>query len=229
MLFVALQKAKDDVERFDKIPNRTLNENSQMAAARRRVKGAETELVRANLPLVIRIAQRMECPGVTQEQFVEEGLMKLLSLIGYFKVELGYKFSTYAYRPLYRHFARFIQTELKRNAGRVAGVLDVFAGSWVYGETPRGSARFSWDRAIAEADSADVAELHEVLADNIAELSEIEMSAVQHRFGIIGPAKTLKELSEILEVSTGRVKAILAGALDKLRNVMAEETTDEAK
>lgn len=205
VLFEALARAKSDVKTLDGIPEKSLNQYSQLWAARQRVRNITGKIVKANLPLVIRIAQRMECPGISQDQMVSEGLLKLLQCIDAFQVDRGFKFSTYLYRPLYRMYSRFMLKEAKRNAGRVDG--DIIFRSQIVEDGPH-----------------EVDELMEVLESNAAGLNDPEMTAVLHTYGIgkLEP-KTLKQLSKLMKVSEGRAKSVLAGAVEKLEAVLTHE------
>jgi len=210
-LFKALQDAKSDVAILVAIRGRSLNQNSQLWAARQRVKRITDQIVKANLPLVIRVAKRMNCPGISEEQFVSDGLLKLLQCIDAFKVELGYKFSTYLQRPLYRHFHRMMLKEIKRNSGRIDGEM-AFR-----------------DRTVDDG-SHEVDELMEVLEANTAGLDAIEQTMVLRHFGIgkFSP-ETLKELSIHFGFSTGKIKKTLANAIHKLTQILTEGVEDEIK
>ncbi len=205
-LFRCLRQAKVDFESLDNLP-RTLNECSQRAAAKLRVKLITSVLVKANLPLVIKVAKYFDQPGVNEELLVSEGLWKLLECIDAFKVEYGFKFSTYLQRPLYRHFNRVIKKETKRNWGRIDGEI-VFKTQVVEDE-------------FCEAD-----ELIEVLKNNKAGLGPMEKTILLHSYGIGQPApKTLKQLSAHFGFSTGRLKKTMASAIKKLKIVLIEEDT----
>jgi len=209
LLFEALRGAKICVTELEKIPARTLNENSQLWAAKQRVKRYREQIVKANLPLVIRVAKRFVSPGITEEQFVSEGLMKLLQCIAAFDVDRGYKFSTYLQRPLYRHFYRFIQKEARRNSGRVWQV----DGTETV-DTP-------------EPMNTDVVDLQDVLEKNTAGLDAMEHTMVVHFYGINKSSPmTLRELSTHFGFSQGRLKKTLARATEKLRSVLIERAED---
>lgn len=214
-LFMDLGVARKDVADLDAVPDKKLHEYSQLWAARNRVRKVKSQIVAANLPIVVKIAQRMNCPGISREQFVSDGLLKLLECINAFDVTRGFKFSTYLYRPLYRHFHRMMQKEARRNTGRVD---DVVMRSEVAGDGPE-----------------ETTDITDALRDNKAELTDLEMFLVLHHYGIEGrKSKTLKELHIFMidnfvgkKKSVGRLQQILAGAIQKLRDVLIEEVTDE--
>ena len=210
-VFQQLAEARQEMESLAALPDKKLHEHSQLWAAKNRVKKLTDFLVKSNLPLVVRVAKRFECPGISEEQFVAEGLIKLLVCIKAFKVGLGYKFSTYLQRPLYRHFHRFMLKEVKRNSGRVDGET-VFK-----------------TRAVEDGPH-EVDELMEVLESNLAGLEALEYTMITHHYGIGQPApKTLKQMSEHFGFSTGRIKRTLASGLKKLESVLIERNADETE
>jgi len=201
-VFRDLAQAKIDLESWDRMPRRTLNENSQRAAAKIRVRVITSVLVRANLPLVIKVAKYFEQSGIGEEILVSEGLLKLLQCIDAFKVEYGFKFSTYLQRPLYRHFSRVIQKETKRNWGRV-------------------DSETAFKTQVVEGESHEADELIEVLKSNKAGLDAMEKTILIHSYGIGQPAPmTLKQLSAQFGFSQGRLKKTMARAMEKLRTVL---------
>ena len=210
-VFQQLAMAKWEMESLEALSNKKLHEHSQLWAAKQRVRKLKTFLVKSNLPLVVRVAKRFTCPGVNEEQLVSEGYMKLLQCINAFKVGLGFKFSTYLQRPLYRHFFRYIQKQAKRNAGRQ-------------------DSETVFKTRVVEDGPHEVDELMEVLEANTAGLDAEEKTMLLHHYGI-GPleAKTLKGLSAQFGFSIGRIKRTLASATKKLGNVLIERTDNETE
>lgn len=214
-LFIKLDKARKDAKDLAAVPDKKLHEHSQLWAAQNRVRKVKSAIVQANLPIVVRIAQKFNCPGISTEQFVSEGLLKLLECIEAFKVEKGFKFSTYLYRPLYRHFYRFIHKEVKRNTGRLDE--ETVMREVVVPEGPESTT-----------------DIIDALAQNRAGLTEMEIFLVLHHYGIEGrEPKTLKELHVFIaenfvekKKSVGRLQQLLAGAIQKLKAVLVEEVTD---
>jgi len=210
-LFQELAQAKMDRDKWLIPPRKlTLNESSQLAAAKRRVKALTDELVRANLPLIIRVAKYFAQPGIDEERLVSEGLLKLLQCIDGFNAEYGFKFSTYLQRPLYRHFTRFIKKETKRNWGKIDN------------ETV-----FKTETAEAH-ENPEADELLEVLNQNTAGLDPQEKVIITRAYGIgrkEGPMN-LKQLRAEFGLSNARLKRIIARSKDKLRVVLMEDLNE---
>lgn len=217
-LFTQLNIAQKEVDDLVNKPNKKLHEHSQLWAARNRVKKLKSAIVKANLPIVVRIAQRMECPGVSMEQFVSEGLLKVLQCIDAFDITRGFKFSTYLYRSLYRMYYRYMKKEQKRNAGKVDE------------ETAMRN------EEVAEQSECTI-DLVETLERNKANLDETEMFLVLHHFGIGSrEQKTIREIHIFMaknfvgkKRSVVRLQQILAGAIKKLKEILTEENIDEAE
>jgi RNA polymerase sigma factor (sigma-70 family) len=208
-LFTKLAVAQSEVDDLVNKSGKKLHEHSQLWAARNRVKKLKSAIVRANLPIVVRIAQRMEYPGVSMEQFVSEGLLKVLQCIDAFDVKRGFKFSTYLYRSLYRMYYRFMKKEQKRNAGKVDE------------ETAMRN------EEVAEQSECTL-DLVEALEQNKANLDETEMFLVLHHFGIGGrEQKTIREIHSFMsknfvgkKSSVLLLQQILAGSIQKLREIL---------
>jgi len=165
-----------------------------------------TTLVKANIPLVINVAQRQRCPGVSFEQFIAEGLSKLLKCVGTFDHKQGNRFSTYLYCSLVRMYAGFIRSEQRRNMGKVNDEDKFFQCNYLTDNPvdPR-----LWD-------------LRTVIQENRANLTNMELFLIKHNYGIGEEPKTMNQLKLLIgsRLSSGRLQEIIAGAIEKLREVL---------
>jgi len=184
---------------------RSPTEQSQLGAARKQIMVIRERIVTANLPIVVKLAQRMRCPGVSGDEFVSEGLLKLLQCVDGFDETRGFKFSTYLYRSLLRMFYRYAKNYQHRNSGRIEDEDSYFQNA-----------------PVEDEESAEVIDLRDVLDKNRADLSEIEMFLVRHSYGIGEEPKTLHEIHVLIgaKLSGGRLQQILAGAIEKLAAVL---------
>lgn len=211
-LFRRLASARRVVENLESKRKRSTTEQSQLGAARRQIMVIRERITTANLPIVVKLAQRMQCPGLSGDEFVSEGLLKLLQCVDGFDVTRGYKFSTYLYRSLFRMFYRFVRNEQNRNSGRIDDEEDY------------------WKDSVAEyTEDEEVLDLREVLDKNRADLNEMEMFLVRHSYGIGETPKTLHEIHVMIgkRKSGGRLQQILAEAIEKLAAVLVRGEENE--
>ena len=85
------------LEEFVRLPSREfLNAYDQLKLFTARANDAKTEMVEANLRLVISIAKRYTNRGMSFLDLIQEGNMGLMKAVEKFEYRRGYKFSTYA-------------------------------------------------------------------------------------------------------------------------------------
>ncbi len=173
-----------------------------------------SQIVSSNMGLVLAMAQRVKYPGVEFTDLVSEGSMALLRATEKFNCSMGFKFSTYACRAIFKGFSRAAKLCYTYNS-RFPAQYD-----YAYEKDDRETRRHE----IFQEELAD--EFRVILKDNLADLSDIEKSVVKMRFSIgkeMGDSpQTLKNIGDTLGLTKERIRQIQNNALNKLR-VVAEE------
>lgn len=208
-LFRRLVAARNTVNNLEnQRRRRTPQESSQLGIARQQLSMVREQLVTANLPCVVHIAQKYVAGGITQEQLVSEGLVGLLRCIDKFDPERGFKFSTYLCRSLINIFCRFIAKQRRHTVGRVDDEED-------YIQETESAESYDYDEVVDLVDALDT---------NRAELTEVEMAVIRFSYGIgvEGGPRTMHEIHMIVGLTKGRVQQIHGDAVDKLRSVLKE-------
>jgi RNA polymerase sigma factor (sigma-70 family) len=185
----------------------------QMEMWHRRAARARSDLVRANMALVLAMAKRTRIPNVEFAELVSEGNMALLRSVEKFDVSRGFKFSTYACRAILKSFNR-----LATKTGRYRQHFPT--------EFDPDLERSDYDvmkHDMQREDSVDA--LREILARNRAHLSDTERTIVMERFALTtrGKGRTLAEVGKMVGLTNERVRQIQNLALDKIRDVLDEQ------
>jgi RNA polymerase primary sigma factor len=89
-------RLKDEQTRMWLSPEEMISEYNELKAWFRKALKAKTEMVEANLRLVISIAKKYTNRGLSFLDLIQEGNMGLMKAVEKFEYRRGYKFSTYA-------------------------------------------------------------------------------------------------------------------------------------
>jgi RNA polymerase primary sigma factor len=177
-----------------------------------------SDIVRANVPLVLAMAKRTKITGVDFADLISEGNLALLRSVAKFDCSRGYKFSTYACRAILKSFSR-VAIRAARYRGRFPTEFD---------PTLEKSDHVEQKRRVVEDDCVD--ELKSILGDNLAQLNDVEQCVIRARFALDGDraadeppkAKTLEQVGEMIGVTKERVRQIQNKALIKLKTALEE-------
>ncbi len=182
----------------------------------RRAAETRSEIVAANVPLVLAMAKRTRVTSVDFAELISEGNMALLRAVDKFDCNRGFKFSTYACRAILKAFSR--------SAVRAARYRGHFPTEF----DPALERSDAMDRRRDEAELETIDELKAVLGRNTANLNDIERRVLMARFAIDQPTpesgaaepKTLEQVGEMIGVTKERVRQIQNKALGKLRQIL---------
>ncbi|MFI4870810.1 MAG: sigma-70 family RNA polymerase sigma factor, partial [Phycisphaerales bacterium JB061] len=154
------------------------------------------------------MAKRTRMSEVDFADLVSEGNMALLRAVDKFDAGRGYKFSTYACRAILKAFSRQ-GMKLSKYRQRFPTDFDPKLEKSNFLETKR---------ADFEKDTA--AEVREIVQANRADLTDVERTVIEHRFGLeSGEEKpmTLEQVGQIIGVTKERVRQIQNKAMEKIR------------
>ena len=177
-----------------------------------------SDIVRANVPLVLAMAKRTRITGADFADLISEGNLALLRSVAKFDCARGFKFSTYACRVILKSFSR-VAVRAARYRGRFPTEFD---------PTLEKSDHVEQKRRNVEGDCVD--ELKSILGDNLAQLSDVEQCVIRARFALDGErdahepfkVKTLEQVGEMIGVTKERVRQIQNKALGKLKVALEE-------
>jgi RNA polymerase primary sigma factor len=213
-----------------------LSSDEQIALAQRIEQGdaeARSEMIAANLRLVVHWARRYQGRGVDLVDLVQEGTFGLMRAVEKFDWRRGFKFSTYATWWIRQSLQRAVQSkgrairlpedavaaeaaaeregdELAARLPRVVASLDQPLGS---DATATLGDVLSSDEPPLDEDIAEALSKAR-LDDAVARLPELEQEVVRLRFGLAGqPPASLETTARTLGIGVRRVRSIEAAAL----------------
>ncbi len=175
----------------------------------RRAEVIREQIAETNLALVLAMAKRTRMSEVGFADLVSEGNMALLRAVDKFDAGRGYKFSTYACRAILKAFSRQ-GMKLSKYRQRFPTDFDPKLEKSNYLELKR---------ETFEKDAAD--EVKRIVLDNRAELTDVERTVIEHRFGLETGGQerpmTLEQVGQIIGVTKERVRQIQNKAMEKIR------------
>jgi RNA polymerase primary sigma factor len=167
------------------------------------------QIAETNLALVLAMAKRTRMSEVDFADLVSEGNMALLRAVDKFDAGRGYKFSTYACRAILKAFSRQ-GMKLSKYRQRFPTDFDPKLERSNFLETKRHT---------FERDAAD--EVKRIVLDNRADLTDVERTVIEHRFGLESGEQdkpmTLEQVGQIIGVTKERVRQIQNKAMEKIR------------
>ncbi|TVQ31124.1 MAG: sigma-70 family RNA polymerase sigma factor [Phycisphaeraceae bacterium] len=222
VLFLQFNYARHRVSELQKeiwaSPDRTPTDDQawEMLRWSRLAERLREQIANTNLALVLAMAKRTRMSEVDFADLVSEGNMALLRAVDKFDCARGFKFSTYACRAILKAFSRQ-GMKLSKHRQRFPTDFDPKLERSNFLETRRGE---------LEKDTAE--EVRRIVDENRAELTDIERTIIEHRFGLETQEyserpMTLEQIGQIIGVTKERVRQIQNKALEKIR-VELEET-----
>ncbi|MFP4053105.1 MAG: sigma-70 family RNA polymerase sigma factor [Phycisphaerae bacterium] len=188
--------------------------SAKMVTWYRRAMQTRSDLVRANMALVLAMAKRTRIPNVEFSELVSEGNMALLRSVEKFDVSRGFKFSTYACRAILKSFNR-LATKTGRYRQRFPTEFDPDLERSDYDVLKH---------EMQREDSVDA--LREILAQNRAKLTDVEQTIVIERFALATRerrGRTLAQVGKMVGLTNERVRQIQNAALGKIRAALDED------
>ncbi len=192
----------------EEVTARELDRIDALLAEAERIK---SQIVEANLRLVVSIAKRHASADRDFFEVVSDGNVSLMRAVERFDYSRGFKFSTYASWAIMRNYARTVpQQRLHRDryqTGREE-LLEHLA---------------TWQPDEADSDQARA--LRQAVERMLASLDEREESILRKRFGLDGRGgqQTLEQIGKQFGVSKERIRQLEARAMRKLRDNFGAE------
>ena len=186
---------------------------------------AQTELVNANLRLVVEVAKNYVGHGTAFSDLIQDGNVGLIKAVKKFSTKGSATFTEYAETCIEAAIVRSLrETEQTPQVSldtpldeRAYVARDKFAqeGDFVEGLT---LADFVEDKTPTHFDRLSFSQLREILGEALESLSAHEKKILSLRFGLEdGRAHSLDEVAKIFKVTDERIHQVETKALKKLR------------
>ena len=189
----------------------TVSQARELLRWHRLAMGLREQIAGYNLALVPAMTKRLDTSHVDLSELLCEGNLVLLRTIDKFRVDRGFKFSTYACFSILRELREHIGKEIRRR--RLFPVA--FDPSL---EKPD-----DYSALIDAINKERFEEICYIVDQNEAELTEVERQVLHHRFPIgvdtANSPLTLAEVGKIIGYSKEHVRKLQKQALAKLRSV----------
>lgn len=172
-------------------------------------------IVQANLRLVVSIARRFVDSSNTFEDLVSDGNVPLIRAVEIFDFSRGFRFSTYATWAIRNTYVRVAPRSRLRSSRYLTGTQDLFEGTSET-RTSHGEHEHKHRRVRA------------MVASMLERLDCREQKILMSRFGLdsSGDQKKFREISCQWDISTERVRQIVAKSLSKLRGIAQDADED---
>lgn len=176
----------------------------------RRVASIRAAIIEPNLPLVLAMIKRNRLLSLDFNELVSEGNLALLRCVDKFDCSRGNKFSTYACRSILKSFAR-----VALRTGR-------YRARFPYEFDPALEKGDVLEECRARAETTCLEEVHNIMRENRAALSDVELRVIRARFladrdETGSDPQTLEQIGTSIGVTKERVRQIQLKALRKLR------------
>ena len=187
------------------------------------------QIAETNLALVLAMAKRVRLSDVDFADLISEGNMALMRSVDKFDCERGFKFSTYSCRAILKAFSRQGMKDTRYRKRFPAE----------YDPSMERSDHLETLRRNHEQECAQ--EVKHIVINNEADLTEIELSVLELRFGVTSEkqseaqedtpkrALTLEQVGQIIGVTKERVRQIQNKSLKKIRLMLEDPTNSERK
>ena len=187
------------------------------------------QIAETNLALVLAMAKRVRLSDVDFADLISEGNMALMRSVDKFDCERGFKFSTYSCRAILKAFSRQGMKDTRYRKRFPAE----------YDPSMERSDHLETLRRNHEQECAQ--EVKHIVINNEADLTSIELSVLELRFGVTSEksseseedtpkrALTLEQVGQIIGVTKERVRQIQNKSLKKIRLMLEDPTNSERK